>query len=93
MDNDANTRQPTLRVVNGETRKARVANEVLAHFAAATHDLSLEIESMSGFVVVCFDEHGNPSSRMTVGADFQIPTPLLPMIVEDCTKTMVYARG
>lgn len=90
MTEDAKT--ANLRVINSETPQDKAANEVLAEFAALTDELSKEVEHMSAFVLICFDDHGNPQMRLHVGDMFPMPTPLLPMVVKECTNALVYKR-
>lgn len=81
-----------LRVLNSETKQAKAANEVLAEFASVTDELTKEVEHMSAFFVICFDDHGNPVSRLHVGEMFPMPTPLIPMVAKECATATVYSR-
>jgi hypothetical protein len=80
----------SLRVVHGRTAADIEANRMLAEFAAATEKVSIDVDGMSGFIVVAFDEHGYPTFTYAIGKNCPIPPPMLPSIVKDIVTTQVY---
>lgn len=77
-------------VVDGDTRRSKEANQVLAEFAAMTEKMTTTIDYMSGFIVIGFDDQGHVYSAMYLGEMFPIPSPLLPSIAEKAVTTRVY---
>lgn len=81
---------PVLRRIDGSTARDAEANEVLATFAKETLELSKEVERMSAFLVVAFDDEGFITSRLYYGHNFPIPPPMLPDIIRDAVVSDVY---
>ena len=82
--------RPVVVALNTELPQDIAANNVQAKFAQHTLDLSVEIGRMSGFVIVVFDDEGNPMSSLYFGDYFRIPRPMVPKVVEQLCTTDIY---
>lgn len=79
-----------LRVLNKETPRDKATVEVHKAFAESYDEMIKETGRMSGFIVLTFDDQGNPTLKMHVGEYFPIPTPMLPKIASDFITAEVY---
>lgn len=82
----------SLVVLNTELPRDKAANDVAAQFASKTLELTSEVDRMSGFFIVVFDDEGNPSSTVHFGDMFPMPTPMVPDVVRECCVQDVYRK-
>lgn len=80
----------SLRVIDGNTHRDIAANEMRNVFGEAADDVLNETGRVSGFVIVAFDDQGNPTWRVEFGEMFPIPSPLVPDIVKQCVSSTIY---
>lgn len=82
-----------LRKIDGSTARDAAANECLTEFAKETEELSKSVDRMSGFVIICLDDEGFPTSSVHFGQRFPVPPVMLPEIVKEAVLAHVYTRN
>lgn len=81
-----------LRVIGPDTAKDAEANKTNKAFAESYDELLTTHKRMTGFMVVVFDEKGNPYWHVYMGEHFPLPSPMLPEVLKQCALAAVYSQ-
>lgn len=81
---------PWLKVIEGG--RSIEGNDVLARFADETQELSIETKPMAGYAVVVWDDEGNFSTAIHIGARTPFSPMMLPKFASDLVKSKVVTQ-